>query len=120
MRMSHIAKRVAVLATLPVLGVTIAAGTASATEANYVLWNSSACEVTEQITVINGHDYMQADPNRNDSTCAFAIRDNNANSIKWYSTGGSLSGWVYDGPGQSLSVGVYSSNTGYWVWGPAN
>ncbi|MFG2914019.1 hypothetical protein ACGF0D_14140 [Kitasatospora sp. NPDC048298] len=120
MHMSRIAKRVAVLAALPVLTVTIAAGTASATNANYVVSNTNACVVTEQITVMSGHDYMQADPNRNDSTCAFGIWDNNAGRWAWYSTAGNLSGWIYDGPGQSLKVGVYSSTTGYWNWGPSN
>ncbi|MFF7754973.1 hypothetical protein ACFZCP_38395 [Streptomyces sp. NPDC007971] len=126
MRSRKVAQRVAVLAALPVLGLSLA-GTASASSAgaenaDYVVSNTNACVATEQIRVwSDGHDRMQLDPNRNDSTCWFGIWNNATSSWVYGPTqSGGLSGWYWDGPDTSLMVGVYSTATGHWNWGPSN
>ncbi|AUG81032.1 hypothetical protein CFP65_6376 [Kitasatospora sp. MMS16-BH015] len=109
---SKAARRTAALVAAPVLALTVASGTAFASDP--VVSNTSACVATLQ----HSGSSVRIDPNRNNWTCAFGIWDYSIGGWVAYQTTGNYSAWVYnDG---ALQMGVYSSATGYWNWGPYN
>ncbi|MDH6120713.1 hypothetical protein [Kitasatospora sp. GAS204B] len=112
-------QRVAAVSLVAVAAVAGATVSASAAEGNWNVTASSTCVATEQVQLINGHDYMQVDPNSNGGGCQFGIWDwNNSRWVYGPTTYGGLSGWYYDGPGYNMSV--CAQDGGAWVCGPAN
>jgi hypothetical protein len=66
---------------------------------------------------------MAEDPIADDGSCLYGIWNWNAGgwAVPNFPTSSpSQSQWVYDGPGQSLSVCLWSNNAGYWMCGPSN
>lgn len=104
------------------LGVgAISSATASAAEFTATVTNTSGCVALEKVELMSGHDHMAADPIVDDGSCWYGIW--NLNTGGWAygpTTSPAQSPWIYDGPGQNLSVCVFSGNNPVWVCGPSN
>ncbi|MBS2965554.1 hypothetical protein KGA66_21065 [Actinocrinis puniceicyclus] len=122
MRFTRTRRVVAVAAAAGAIGVGFAAS-AQAAEGTWTVTNTRGCVALEKIELIGGHDYMAEDPIADDGSCAYGIWNNNTGewaASNFPTTSPSQSQWVWDGPGESLTVCVYATYTGYWVCGPSN
>jgi hypothetical protein len=112
----------AAAAAVGAIGVGVAAS-AQAAEGTWTVTNTSGCVALEKVELISGHDYMAEDPIADDGSCLYGIWNWNTNAwaaSNFPTSSPSQSQWVYDGPGQSLSVCVWSNNAAYWACGPSN
>jgi hypothetical protein len=133
MLFNRFAKRAVTVATLGAAAAAIATVPAHATEGTFSVISSGNCQAKEIIRLqpVNGvlHDFMLVDPTVNIGTCWFGIWDNHASTWAYPSRpgesgeSGAESRPVFDGPGQSLKVVVFTWNGSAWVDeadGPSN
>jgi hypothetical protein len=126
-------RRAVTVAALGAATAALAGVPAHAAEGTWQLTSSSRCAAKEIIrlqTASDGllHDYMLVDPTVNIPTCWFGIAD--LKRGKWAYPGpgqngesGAESPPIYDGPGESLQVKVFTWNGSAWVdpaFGPIN
>ncbi|MDI5964477.1 hypothetical protein [Streptantibioticus silvisoli] len=109
-------------AALIVLGLTEPAGAVTpAAEGSFPI-ELSGCHVTEEIELQGSpaHDYMRWETTSNSTGCEAAIYTNGAEVEHQDITtsGYHVSGWYYDGPGDTDQVCVSSGDAG--KCGPAN
>jgi uncharacterized membrane protein len=112
MLFNRFAKRAVTVATLGAAAAAVAVVPAHAAEGTWSVISSSNCQAKEIIRLqpVGGvlHDFMLVDPTVNIGTCLFEIWNNNTSMPAYSSESGEESQPVFDGPGQSLKVRVFT------------
>jgi uncharacterized membrane protein len=120
-------RRAVTVAALGAATAALAGIPAHAAEGTWSVISSSRCQAKEIVRLqpVNGtlHDFMLVDPTINVPTCWFGIWDNNRGAWAYSNESGAESPPIFDGPGQSLKVEVWTWNGSAWVDpkdGPSN
>jgi uncharacterized membrane protein len=119
MLFNRFAKRAVTVAALGAAATAVAVVPAHAAEGTWSVISSNNCQAKEIVRLqpVNGilHDFMLVDPTVNVPFCWFGIWNNNTNAWAYSNESGAESPAIFDGPGQSLKVVVFTWNGSSWI-----